>query len=80
MNTINNTLANTLYRPVSAGSLQGNLAQYYERTAKYVNEQFHELTGTNVKEEHLPDLKQTDISESERLQPKGLGTLLDITI
>jgi hypothetical protein len=71
----------SLYRPVSSSALQGSLAQYYDRTSNFVGEHFRNLVGLSEQEHRVLQEKASDLSQDKSpLQPKGIGTLIDIRI
>ncbi|MFB3785817.1 MAG: hypothetical protein ACE15F_05550 [bacterium] len=76
------TWSTSLFRPVPVNQLQQNLAQFYERTSSFVQEQFHEMA--ELSQYGHPPVKHPSEDESRsaapRLNPQGLGTLLDIRI
>jgi hypothetical protein len=69
----------SLYRPIPVSTLQGNLAQYYQRTSKFVDEQFDELVNVPGQEglKSKSALKD-EAKEKPRLNPSGVGGALDI--
>ena len=82
MDTINNNIPVTtsLYRPTPASSLQGNLAQYYERTSKFVHEKFNEMISPpNAPEDQSVKMKKAkEATEKTKMNPLGMGSNLDI--
>ena len=78
-NQINNT--NSLYRPVPSNQLQQNLAHFYERTSSFVQDQLNEMFDTNGSEHSQQKNKPSAEEEGHsRLNPRGMGTLIDIYV
>jgi hypothetical protein len=71
----------SLFRPRPVTELQNNLAQFYERTSRFVNDQFSDMM-----ENKSPEMKKTKSqnlpadTEGPRLNPKGMGTIVDILV
>ena len=81
LDTIGETIpqTTTLFRPVPVNKLQRNLAYFYERTSKFVEEQFKELMESSLPENRKTSDNPSGTSEeSSRIKPQGLGTLFDI--
>ena len=76
------TWSTTLFRPIPVNQLQQNLAQFYERTSSFVQDQFQEMAELSQYGSPPQKTKREEDSrfESPRLNPQGLGTLLDIRI
>lgn len=78
----NSPFNNSIFRPQPLSTLQNNLAQYYERTSEFVDEQFKELAEAPGESPR----RRNAVQESERnenlprLQPKGMGKLVDIRV
>ena len=78
-NNINTSVATSLYRPAPASSLQNNLAQYYERTSKFVHEKFKEMVSPpNAPEDMSKKMKAMKNEEKPKMNPLGMGSNLDI--
>ena len=83
LETVNETIAHstTLFRPVPVSKLQKNLASFYERTSRFVDEQFRELVDGAAPEKSAASAAQTDHQEEvTQLKPPGLGALIDIYV
>ena len=83
VDTAVNHLSNTtsLFRPVPASRLQSNLAQYYERTSEFVNEQFEKFMDETPSEKKQSRVNTSnDDGEQIKLQPKGIGAHVDLYI
>ncbi|MDP8244793.1 MAG: hypothetical protein P9L94_11970 [Candidatus Hinthialibacter antarcticus] len=85
LNAINPNLQSTsLFRPVPASQLQQNLAEHFQRTADFVDENFQEMREATAKkvESDAPKLEepQQRASLRERIRPAGLGAQLDIFV
>ncbi|MBD3267144.1 hypothetical protein GF373_10785 [bacterium] len=75
----NQTPGTTLFRPTPASTLQNNLAQFYEKTSQFVDEQFRDMS--EVPEHPKRSLVQMDVdenSEKPRLNPTGIGAKVDL--
>ena len=71
----------SLFRPRPINELQSNLAQFYERTSRFVNEQFKELIDGQGGEPRKGNLQNSPNDESvPRLKPQGIGTIVDLII
>ena len=85
INTINpNIRGAALFKPVPASQLQQNLAEHFQRTADFVDENFQAMRDTTTEkldsekpEENQP---QRGASLRERIRPAGLGARLDIFV
>ena len=85
MDAINNQISNStsLFKPIPPSKLQQNLSQFYQQTSNFVNQEFKELVGMGepdkVKSSRLINGSDEE-DESPRLNPIGLGQLIDIRI
>ncbi|HOJ61876.1 MAG TPA: hypothetical protein PK878_16455 [bacterium] len=72
----------SLFRPVPVNQLQQNLAQFYERTSSFVQEQFQEMAELAQYGNHSSKTKRESETRTAppRLNPQGLGTFLDIRV
>ncbi len=77
---ISNQLSTTsLYKPTPASELQSNLAHFYQRTSNFVDEQFEKMIEDS--DEVIPTTtrrSQESHSDAPRLNPQGMGTLVDL--
>lgn len=85
LNGIHPNLPRTsLFRPVPASELQQNLAEHFQRTADFVDENFQAMRETSAKkvesETPEPESPQKRASLRERIRPVGLGSQLDIFV
>lgn len=85
LNTINpNFRSASLFKPVPASQLQQNLAEHFQRTADFVDENFQEMRDATTQklESDSPEQEQPQKRASlrERIRPAGLGARLDIFV
>lgn len=86
INTINPNLRSaSLFQPVPASQLQQNLAEHFQRTADFVDENFQEMRDATTQklEADSPEQEQPTkkgASLRERIRPAGLGARLDIFV
>ncbi len=74
----------TIFRPTPSNTLQKDLAQFYERTSDFVNEKFKELAEGQEIETPKRQIRNRPNDDGEpstpRLQPLGMGTMVDLLI
>lgn len=85
MDAINNQISNStsLFKPIPPSKLQQNLSQFYQQTSNFVNQEFKELVSLGDSEKIKSSrliAESSDEDESPRLNPIGLGQLIDIHI
>ncbi len=83
LETVQSGLSNTasLFRPRPVNELQSNLAQFYERTSEFVDHHFKEMSDATSSEKKNSKLQNGSSEESlPRLNPKGLGLLVDLVV
>lgn len=69
----------SLYRPVPVSTLQSNLAHFYQRTSKFVEEHFQEMVSAQTGQKESASSEETTKDTSKhRMNPTGMGGLLDI--
>ena len=75
------TNTTSLFRPVPISTLQNNLAEYYQRTADFVGERFHDMISTGD-QSRSPSQEKKMKSEGtqHRINPIGLGMRVDILV
>lgn len=74
---------NLLYRPIPTNQLQQNLAHFYERTSSFVQDQLNEMFDqrTNESSSNPPRHHQPAAEDGRsKLNPRGMGTLIDIYV
>ena len=84
LDTVTNTIANAakLFRPAPASHLQGNLANYYQKTSQFVEERFKEYAeGVESKQENHSGPNRDESNDSiPRLNPRGVGYRIDLYV
>ena len=69
----------TLYSPVPASELQNNLAHFYQKTSSFVEEQFEKMIEDQNLGSPAKEMRSLDNDEEiSRLNPQGMGTLVDL--
>lgn len=70
----------SLFRPAPASTLQNNLAEYYQKTADFVDGRYEAM---NAEPEAAPRRGRDSEDEekpAKRLNPRGLGQLVDMLV
>ncbi len=82
LGSVSNQLTNStsLYRPVPMNKLQQNLSEHYQKTSGFINEKFKEMlemddAGKSASKRNFSSLEGND---EPRLNPQGMGQLIDI--
>ncbi len=85
LNPINHSVKSpSLFRPVPASELQQNLAEHFQRTAEFVDENFQAVRNTSA-QKASENVTETEPQEKrsllrDRIRPAGLGGRLDIFV
>lgn len=75
----------SLFRPVPPSTLQTNLAQHYQRTSDFVSDRFDDIRSSEgnrtqatspTRESEASERDRT--SDSDRIRPYGMGTMVDL--